>query len=117
MVVPSPSQQTLFPLGGAVTNGVSDYPVPWRRAEWVVHPYGMWDSPGDDERVRRWARGLRADVRPWSTGFVYLNFIGDEGDDRVVAGVGQENYRRLAAVKSRYDPDNVFHLNHNIKPG
>jgi hypothetical protein len=77
----------------------------------------MWDSPDDDERVRRWARDLRADVRPWSTGSVYLNFIGDEGDDRIVEGVGQENYRRLAAIKSRYDPDNVFHLNHNIKPG
>jgi FAD/FMN-containing dehydrogenase len=117
MVVPSHSQQALLPLGGAVTNGISDYPIPWRRAEWVVHPYGMWDSPDDDERVRRWARDLRADVRPWSTGSVYLNFIGDEGDDRIVEGVGQDNYRRLAAIKSRYDPDNVFHLNHNIKPG
>jgi FAD/FMN-containing dehydrogenase len=117
MVVPSLSQQALLPLGGAVTNGTSDYPIPWRRAEWVVHPYGMWDSPDDDERVRRWVRDLRADVRPWSTGSVYLNFIGDEGDDRIVEGVGQENYRRLAAIKSRYDPDNVFHLNHNIKPG
>jgi FAD/FMN-containing dehydrogenase len=117
MVVPSHSEQTLFALGGAVTNGISDHPIPWRRAEWVVHPFGMWDAPDDDERVRRWAHDLRADVRPWSTKSVYLNFIGDEGDDRIVEGVGPENYRRLAATKSRYDPDNIFHLNHNIKPG
>jgi FAD/FMN-containing dehydrogenase len=116
MVVPSHSEQTLFALGGAVTNGISDHPIPWRRAEWVVHPFGMWDAPEDDERVRRWAHDLRADVRPWSTESVYLNFIGDEGDDRIVEGVGPENYRRLAATKSRYDPDNIFHLNHNIKP-
>jgi FAD/FMN-containing dehydrogenase len=76
----------------------------------------MWDAADDDERVKRWARDLIADVKPWSTGSVYLNFIGDEGDDRVREGLGPENYRRLAATKSRYDPDNVFHLNHNIKP-
>jgi FAD/FMN-containing dehydrogenase len=116
MVVPSGSTQALFALGGAVTNGVSDYPIPWRRAEWAVHPYGMWDAADDDERVKRWARDLIADVKPWSTGSVYLNFIGDEGDDRIVKGLGSENYLRLAATKSRYDPDNVFHLNHNIKP-
>jgi FAD/FMN-containing dehydrogenase len=117
MLVPSPTQAPVFALGGAVTNGAADYPTPWRRAEWAVHPYGMWESPADDERVRHWAQDVCADVRPWSTGSVYLNFIGDEGDDRIVEGVGKENYRRLAAIKSRYDPDNVFHLNHNIKPG
>jgi hypothetical protein len=76
----------------------------------------MWDVPEDDERVMRWGRDLIADVRPWSAGSVYLNFIGDEGNDRIVAGLGEENYRRLAATKDRYDPDNVFHLNQNIKP-
>lgn len=55
-------------------------------------------------------------MRPWSIGTVYLNFIGLEGEDRVLAAFGEENYRRLAAVKTEYDPDNVFRLNHNIKP-
>ena len=61
-------------------------------------------------------RILRADLKPWATGAVYLNFIGDEGEDRVVAAFGQQNYDRLARIKAKYDPENVFHLNHNIKP-
>jgi FAD/FMN-containing dehydrogenase len=116
MLVPSLSAQVLFPLGGAVTKGASDHPIPWRQAQWVAHPFGMWQDPADDDRVRRWAKDVRADVRPWSTGSVYLNFIGDEGDARIMEAFGEENYRRLAATKARYDPANVFHLNHNIKP-
>ena len=91
-------------------------PLPWRTASWVSHPFGIWDNPADDERGRQWVRDARADVSPWSVGLVYLNFVGNEGEDRVVAGFGAENYRRLAEVKSRYDPDNVFRLNHNIRP-
>jgi Berberine and berberine like len=57
-----------------------------------------------------------ADVKPWATGATYLNFTGDEGEDRIVAGYGRENYDRLAAVKAAYDPDDVFHLHHPIRP-
>jgi FAD/FMN-containing dehydrogenase len=116
MIVPSPSQLALLPQGGAVGRGPSDYPIPWRHAPWVVHPFGMWQDDDDDERGRRWARDIRADLQPWASGAVYLNFIGDEGEDRVVAGFGRDNYVRLVKVKAQYDPDNVFHLNHNIKP-
>ena len=76
----------------------------------------MWEDPADDERGKRWARDIRADLQPWASGDVYLNFIGDEGQDRVIAGFGRENYARLARIKAKYDPDNVFRLNHNIKP-
>jgi FAD/FMN-containing dehydrogenase len=116
MVVPSPSQHVLFPQGGAVARGPADYPLPWRHAPWCVHPFGLWEDPADDERAKRWAREVRADLQPWASGAVYLNFVGDEGRDRVVAGFGRENYERLAKIKERYDPDNVFHLNHNITP-
>jgi FAD/FMN-containing dehydrogenase len=116
MIVPSPSQHVLFPQGGAVARGPSEYPVPWRRAAWCVHPFGLWEDPADDERARRWAHNVRADLRPWATGDVYLNFIGDEGHDRLVAGFGRGNYDRLAAVKAAWDPDNVFRLNHNVAP-
>lgn len=116
MIVPSASQHVFFPQGGAVGRAPSDHPLPWRYAPWVVHPFGLWQDPADDERGRRWARDIRADLKPWSSGAVYLNFIGDEGEDRVVAGLGRENYARLAKVKSQYDPENVFRLNHNIRP-
>jgi FAD/FMN-containing dehydrogenase len=77
----------------------------------------MWEDPADDERGRRWARAVRADLAPWSSGAVYLNFIGDEGRERVVAGLGADNAKRLARVKAEYDPANFFRLNHNIRPG
>ncbi|MFE6127314.1 FAD-binding oxidoreductase [Streptomyces sp. NPDC056437] len=116
MPVPSSSQHILFPMGGAVAAGPGDHPLPWRTAPWAVHPFGIWESPADDERAVEWVRDVRAGMRPWSIGTVYLNFIGLEGEDRVLAAFGEENYRRLAAVKTEYDPDNVFRLNHNIKP-
>ena len=55
-------------------------------------------------------------MRPWASGAVYLNFIGDEGAERVRAGLGEEHYARLAEVKRVWDPDNVFRHNHNIAP-
>jgi FAD/FMN-containing dehydrogenase len=116
MLIPSPSQHVLFPQGGAVARGRADYPIPWRHATWVVHPFSVWEDPADDERGIQWARDVRNDMKAWSTGAVYLNFIGDEGGDRVVAGFGSQNVRRLAAVKADYDPDNTFHVNHNITP-
>ncbi|MEU6491580.1 FAD-binding oxidoreductase [Streptomyces sp. NPDC046984] len=116
MPVPSASQQVLFPLGGAIAAGPAEYPVPYRDAPWTVHPFGIWEDPADDERALRWVRDLCADARPWRTGAVYLNFIGDEGRDRVVAGLGTGNFNRLARIKRQYDPDNVFRYNHNIPP-
>jgi len=116
MIVPSASQHVLFPQGGAVDRPPADYPVPWRHAPWVAHPFGLWEDPADDARGRQWAHDIRADLKPWSSGAVYLNFIGDEGEDRVVAGFGRDNYARLARIKREYDPENLFRLNHNIKP-
>jgi FAD/FMN-containing dehydrogenase len=116
MIVPSRSQHVLLSQGGAVARGPAEYPVPWRHAPRVVHPFGLRQDPANDGRARRWARDIRADLKPWASGAVYLNFLGDEGEDRVIAGFGRENDLRLANVKERYDPDNLFRLNHNIKP-
>lgn len=116
MIVPSSSQHVLFPGGGKVARETADWPIPWRHAPWCVHPFGLWTDPADDARGIKWAHDVRAAMKPWSTGDVYLNFIGDEGADRVVAGLGQANYARLARVKAQWDPDNVFRLNHNILP-
>jgi FAD/FMN-containing dehydrogenase len=114
--VPTGTMHVLFPLGGAIAAGPRDYPVPYRDAPWAVHPFAMWEDPAQDERCIQWVRDACADARPWSTGAVYLNFIGDEGTERVTAGMGAENTGRLAALKRRYDPDNVFRFNHNISP-
>jgi FAD/FMN-containing dehydrogenase len=116
MVVPSPSQHIAFPWGGAVLRAAADWPLPHREASWAIHPLGLWADPADDERALAWGRGICADVRPWATGAVYLNFVGDEGQDRVRAGYGEANYERLAAVKAEYDPESVFHLHHHIRP-
>ena len=62
-----------------------------------------------------WARDLWSSVRPYSTGGVYANNLGDEGEDRVRDAYG-ENYARLVALKNKYDPTNLFRLNQNIKP-
>ncbi|MFD6879138.1 MULTISPECIES: FAD-binding protein [unclassified Streptomyces] len=116
MPVPTGTQHLVFPQGGAIADGPADYPVPYRDAAWAVHPFAIWEDPADDELCRQWVKDVRADVAPWSTGAVYLNFIAHEGSERIVAGLGPENMRRLGAVKREYDPDNVFRFNHNIPP-
>ncbi|MFY4719655.1 FAD-binding oxidoreductase [Streptomyces sp. LaBMicrA B280] len=116
--VPSPTltRHALLPQGGAVASGPRTCPVPYRDAPWVVHPFAVWADPADDERCGGWVREVRAAVRPWSTGDVCLNYIGDEGPERVRAGLGAGNTLRLEKVKRRWDPDNVFRFNHNIRP-
>ncbi len=116
MPYPSPSQQALIPWGGAVARDADKWPLPHRNAAWIVHPLGLWTDTADDAGGIAWARNLCKDMKPWATGAVYLNFIGNEGQDRVIAGYGQDNYDRLARVKAEFDPGNVFHLNQNIKP-
>ncbi|MEU8776016.1 FAD-binding oxidoreductase [Streptomyces sp. NPDC048606] len=116
MPVPTHTQHLLFPQGGAIASAPGDHPIAFRDAPWGVHPFAIWEDPADDERARQWVKDVRADVRPWSTGAIYLNFTGDEGAERVVAGLGEEHMRRLGALKRQYDPDNVFRFNHNITP-
>ncbi len=113
---PSPAQSLLVPWGGAVARTPQGAtPLARRDAEWVSHPFAVWPSAADDARFIGWARETTAAMKPYSNGGTYLNFIGDEGDDRVRAAFG-ENYERLAQVKAEYDPDNVFRLDKNIKP-
>ncbi|MEK9524330.1 FAD-binding oxidoreductase [Streptomyces sp. NPDC087908] len=114
--LPAATQHVVFMQGGAVAAGADSYPQPWRTAPWAVHPFAIWEDPAMDEAEIRWVRDVRADARPWAIDSVYLNFVGSEGEQRVVSSFGEENYRRLAAVKAVYDPDNVFRFNHNIVP-
>jgi FAD/FMN-containing dehydrogenase len=77
----------------------------------------MWPpDPALDEENIAFTRRVAAAMRPWATGQVYLNFIGDEGLHRVETSFGPERFQRLRAVKRVWDPDNVFRHNFNIPP-
>jgi FAD/FMN-containing dehydrogenase len=116
MPVPSACQSIMFPWGGQVARVSPDAtPMAQRDATWVSHPFALWEDAADDERHLAWARGISAALKPFSTGGTYLNFIGNEGQDRVRAAFG-DNYDRLAQIKAQYDPDNFFRFNQNIEP-
>jgi FAD/FMN-containing dehydrogenase len=111
------AQQILLPWGGAVARVPEDAtPLTQRSVPWLSHPFALWEDPADTEANIAWARGFRRDIARFASGGVYLNFIGDEGEDRVRAAFGDAKYDRLAAVKAEWDPQNVFHGNQNIKP-
>jgi hypothetical protein len=104
-------------VGGAIARVPrSESPYSNRDALYDCFPIAIWDSPADDEVNILWARELWSAVRPYSTGGVYANNLGDEGEDRVRDAYG-ENYARLVELKNKYDPTNFFRLNQNIRPG
>jgi FAD/FMN-containing dehydrogenase len=103
-------------VGGAIARvPASATPYANRDACYDCFPISIWDAPSDDDAAIRWARDGWSAVRPFSTGGVYANNLGDEGEDRVRAAYG-ENHARLAALKAKYDPSNFFRLNQNIRP-
>ena len=103
-------------VGGAIAR-VPDEATAYgnRSADFDCFPLAIWDDPADDDKHREWARGLWEAVRPYSTGGVYANNLGEEGAQRTRAAYGV-NHSRLVAVKRQYDPDNAFRLNQNIDP-
>jgi FAD/FMN-containing dehydrogenase len=86
-----------------------------RDARYIMNVHGRWSDPGDDERVRAWARRAFQDVVLHATGSGYVNFLTEDETERVAASYGT-NYARLQAVKRRFDPDNLFRMNLNIAP-
>ena len=111
------TQHLLIPWGGALARVDADAtPLSQRSARWVSHPFATWEDPADDAANIAWVRDYRKANAPFTTGGVYLNFIGDEGDERIKAAFGAEKYERLAQIKSEYDPGNVFAGNQNIRP-
>ena len=116
MIVPSPSQHLLIPWGDGVAAQANNWPMTHRGATWVTHPFGLWDDASDDERGKAWTRRSVEELKSFDVGSTYLNFVADAGDDDVRASFGEENYARLAAVKSEFDPDNIFNRHHPIQP-
>jgi FAD/FMN-containing dehydrogenase len=111
------SQIHIQQLQGAVSRvGEADTAFSHRNAAFVVNIVSKWRDAAESERHIRWTRELAAAITPFTTGGVYVNFLGEEGEGRVRDAYGPEKYRRLSEVKKKYDPDNFFRLNQNIKP-
>ena len=116
--LPGPSSQQLVAHWGGAVGGPAAAATPLlnRNASWVSHPFGLGDTPEGGQQAKAWVKRFREDIAPYATGGVWLNFIGDEGQGRIRAAYGDENYERLARVKREFDPDNTFRGNQNIVP-
>ena len=106
----------IYPVDGAAGRVASDATA-WaaREARWVQVIVGVDSDPVEAQKAKDWATGYWEAVHPFSMGGTYVNMIMEEGTDRIRASYGG-NYERLAQIKRRYDPDNVFHVNQNIPP-
>ncbi len=94
----------------------ADTALSHREAPWNFNINAMWENADEDDDHVRWAQDFFAAMQPYSTGGVYVNFLGNEGADRVRAAYDPGKYERLVALKDRYDPTNFFRLNQNIRP-
>ncbi|HEY6760900.1 MAG TPA: FAD-binding oxidoreductase [Baekduia sp.] len=104
-------------MGGAASRVPADASAfPHRAAPYVVNFMSRWTDPAQDEECLEWGRNVYGSLEEYTTGGAYINFLGEEGPDRVRAAYGEDTYARLAAVKAQYDPDNVFHRNQNVVP-
>ena len=111
-----PSQLFIVAWGGAVDRiGPEHSPLAGRDARFIVHPLLLWEDPVDDERNRALGHAFRADMRPWSTGATYPNFLGDEGSRRMRAAYGP-SAERVAAVEAEWDPHGIFRTHQRIRP-
>jgi FAD/FMN-containing dehydrogenase len=116
--IPSPhSSLILFQIGGALNDLPEDHsPVGNRDARYVLNIGGAWEQAADDEANIAWARNAWNDLKAFSTGGTYINFLTqDEGPERIEAAIGK-SLERLAEVKAKWDPENVFRTNRNIQP-
>jgi FAD binding domain/Berberine and berberine like len=110
------STMHLYPIDGAVHRvGPTDTAWGYRDAHWSGIVGGIDPDPANAETIRRWCVDYADALRPHSMGGGYVNFMMSEGQERVRASYRQ-NYTRLADIKTKYDPDNVFHINQNIAP-
>jgi FAD/FMN-containing dehydrogenase len=115
--LPSPQCEIFVAhMGGAASRVPADAMAYGHRdAEFVMNVHARWDEPAQDAACIGWARGVFDAVRPFATGGAYVNFMTEDESERVATAYGP-NHARLAELKARYDPQNIFHMNQNIKP-
>lgn len=115
--LPSPQCEIFFGQIGGQTQRVPVNATAYssRDTQYAMNVHGRWEDPADDDRCIAWARAFFDASAPFSLGSVYVNFMTQEEAGRVADAYGP-NYERLVAVKSRYDPHNLFSHNQNIRP-
>lgn len=106
----------LYPIDGAV-HDVSNRDTAWanRDARWAQVIVGVAPEPEGAEEITNWCKNFYNALTPHAMGGAYVNFMMEEGDAKVKASY-KGNYERLSSIKSKYDPDNFFHINQNIRP-
>lgn len=110
------STMHLYPINGAAARVKKTATAWWHRdATWAEVIVGVSPDPAQKDIIVNWARNYWTALHPYSTGGAYVNFMMEEGDERIQGTYGK-NYARLAKVKKRYDPTNLFRCNQNIKP-
>ena len=110
------STMHLYPIDGAAHDvGSTDTAFSYRDAQFAEVIFGVDPDPANADAIRDWCVGYWDATHPYSAGGAYVNFMMDEGQERVRATY-RDNYDRLARIKAQYDPDNVFHVNQNIHP-
>lgn len=116
-MLPSPHCEIFFGLiGGATTRPKPEATAYCHRdAIYVCNVHGRWENAEDDQKCIDWARGFFREAAPYASGGVYVNFLTDDEPERIQSAYGQ-GYDRLVAIKERYDPDNLFRMNQNIRP-
>lgn len=110
------STMHLYPIDGAGADpGKADTPWAYRDAKWAEVIFAVDPEPANAGLIKDWTVDYWEATHQYSAGGAYVNFMMDEGQERVQATY-RDNYARLAAVKKAYDPDNFFHVNQNIRP-
>jgi FAD/FMN-containing dehydrogenase len=104
-------------VGGAMSRVPADATAyPQRQSHFIMNVHTRWRDAAADGRCVEWARALFDATAPHAAGSVYVNFMPADEQDRIPGGVYAGNYARLAEIKRRYDPGNLFRMNHNIAP-
>jgi FAD/FMN-containing dehydrogenase len=110
------SSMHLYPINGAAARpGNGDTPWSYRDAVFSQVIVGVDPDPAQRDAITAWARDYYDALHPYGAGVAYVNFMMEEGEDRIRATY-RDNYARLARIKAKYDPDNFFRVNQNIRP-
>lgn len=115
--LPTPlSSMHMYPINGAASRIAKDATAwSYRDSSYAVVVVGIDADPANRDIITKWTKEYWNALHPHSAGGAYVNFMMDEGEDRIKATYG-ENYERLAKIKGKYDPTNLFRVNQNIKP-